>query len=933
MPPETISKPKVLAEILTEELFHIKGEKLPDKEPLGKVFKQLHDQNLSALCFSGGGIRSATFGLGIIQALAKHNLLTKFDYLSTVSGGGYLGSWLSAWIKRKQDELAAAKVGKVVDGNLYTQADADAERQKSSSFGIEDIQRRLNSSDKFADNKPNPEPREITRLREYSNYMSPKVGILSADSWTLLAIYLRNLFLNSTVSVPIIAAVLLLPRMFLSITNRQVPDNISITALILSVIAGGVAVGFITKKRPSKIKDAEKEKYATDIWVVGFAIIPLIVSAFSATTFWTWFISSDKKLFDGFIYSNNSYNIYFFFIFSLAIYLLGTFFFSLAGIIFRNGFYLSVKEFLSGCAVSSVGGFLLWLTAKNLPVINSDLYVCLYVCFAVPVFLMLFLLAATFFVGLTSKFFIKDPDREWLARFGAWILIICLFWIVLNALVLFGTKGFEAVIDKIIDGTMSTASITAKISALVPIVSGIISLFGGFSEKSKVKDEVPKDFLSRALKFAPIAGVVFLGSLFIGLASLTAFILKHSLPFFTETFDFLKPVSGIESLCYLGIWFALLSACGIWMGGFVNINKFSLHSTYRNRLIRAYLGASRPMRNANLFTGFDDDDNLLLDSLKGQKPFHIVNGTLNLVSSANLAWQNRKAASFSMSPLHCGSSILGYRKTVEYAKSPNSGNSIRLGTAMAISGAAANPNMGYISSPILTFVMTLFNIRLGWWLGNTGTRGDDEDLRGRKFFEKSSPTMAPLPLLNELLGRTDENKRYINLSDGGHFENLGIYEMIMRRCKFIVLSDAAADGNFTFGEISNAIEKCKVDLGVNIVFENGLPLFSREDAEANEITRMRFAVADIIYPEKDGDNHLTGTLLYIRPTFYGKEPTNVFHYAAENPTFPHQSTADQQYDEHQFEAYRTLGFFIMNELLENNDANGLKPFFDSLKNS
>jgi hypothetical protein len=350
-------------------------------------------------------------------------------------------------------------------------------------------------------------------------------------------------------------------------------------------------------------------------------------------------------------------------------------------------------------------------------------------------------------------------------------------------------------------------------------------------------------------------------------------------------------------------------------------------------LIRAYLGASRPMRNANLFTGFDDDDNLLLDSLKGQKPFHIVNGTLNLVSSANLAWQNRKAASFSMSPLHCGSSILGYRKTVEYAKSPNSGNSIRLGTAMAISGAAANPNMGYISSPILTFVMTLFNIRLGWWLGNTGTRGDDEDLRGRKFFEKSSPTMAPLPLLNELLGRTDENKRYINLSDGGHFENLGIYEMIMRRCKFIVLSDAAADGNFTFGEISNAIEKCKVDLGVNIVFENGLPLFSREAAEANEITRMRFAVADIIYPEKDGDNHLTGTLLYIRPTFYGKEPTNVFHYAAENPTFPHQSTADQQYDEHQFEAYRTLGFFIMNELLENNDANGLKPFFDSLKNS
>ena len=225
----------------------------------------------------------------------------------------------------------------------------------------------------------------------------------------------------------------------------------------------------------------------------------------------------------------------------------------------------------------------------------------------------------------------------------------------------------------------------------------------------------------------------------------------------------------------------------------------------------------------------------------------------------------------------------------------------------------------------------LFNIRLGWWLGNTGSPGDRVDLLGRKIYEKSSPTMSPLPLLNELLGRTDENKRYINLSDGGHFENLGIYEPVLRRCKFIVLSDAAADCDYKFSEISNAIEKCQVDLGVRIVFNDGLQLFSRKDAEEHEGVRMRFALADIIYPEKDEKgNHIKGTLLYIRPTFYGKEPTNVMHYAADNPTFPHQSTADQQYNENQFEAYRELGFFIMNRLIEKQQYNGLVKVFNSI---
>src|SRR5580658_3431256 len=108
----------------------------------------VHDQPRSALCISGGGIRSATFALGAFQALADHGLLDQFDYLSTVSGGGYIGSWLTAWIKRAGG-LAAV---------------------------IPHLRR---------NGKPPEGIDPLEHLREYNNYLSPKLGFFSADTWTL----------------------------------------------------------------------------------------------------------------------------------------------------------------------------------------------------------------------------------------------------------------------------------------------------------------------------------------------------------------------------------------------------------------------------------------------------------------------------------------------------------------------------------------------------------------------------------------------------------------------------------------------------------------------------------------------------------------------------------------------------------------------------
>src|SRR5262249_55807469 len=146
----------------------------------------------------------------------------------------------------------------------------------------------------------------------------------------------------------------------------------------------------------------------------------------------------------------------------------------------------------------------------------------------------------------------------------------------------------------------------------------------------------------------------------------------------------------------------------------ININRFSLHALYRNRLIRMFLGASNQnSRKANPFTDFDQEDNLPMRKLwpaaaGGWQPFHIVNIALNVSSSQrHLDRQERKAAPFTVSPLHCGSAVTGFRSSEVYGGSnPKDAqhNGISLGTAMAISGAAASPNQGYISSTPLAFL-------------------------------------------------------------------------------------------------------------------------------------------------------------------------------------------------------------------------------------
>lgn len=306
--------------------------------------------------------------------------------------------------------------------------------------------------------------------------------------------------------------------------------------------------------------------------------------------------------------------------------------------------------------------------------------------------------------------------------------------------------------------------------------------------------------------------------------------------------------------------------------------------------------------------------------------------------------QERKASSFVFSPRYCGFQPPLSAADREIAEKPGSRMDIdgyietrgyfdsrgpMIGTAMAISGAAANPNWGYHTSAPVAFLLTIFNVRLGWWVGNPRIKPLS------RFFDGLTPSKRPGPLygLNwliwELLGQTTGTSKYVNLSDGGHFENIGLYELVRRRCRYIVIGDGEQDGDLTFESLGGAIRKCRADFGVEI------------DIDVEPIRaasgRAHCVVGTIIYPEHDtepqqpltpdgnppADRRARAWLLYFKASLTGDEPEDVKQYHATHGDFPHQTTLNQFFTESQFESYRRLGLHVVEAAFQNVDTRSM----------
>ena len=882
---------------------------------LAAVYAKIRERGHTALCLSGGGIRSATFALGVLTGLARHKLLGKFDYLSTVSGGGYIGSWLSAWMKHESATAVQAQLGSMTGEKL----------------------------------QPDPEP--VRHLRSYSSYLTPALGILSADTWTLVATMIRNLLLNWIVVVPLLLAALLLPRLAVSVLRLgaapghnilfDISDGSLVWALyVIGFLLGMAAIQHVHRNRPNQFRSPPPLAQRTQQAFISRCLIPLVLSATALTLAW-WLA---EEVWD----PGNTVRglplqmrtLQWFALGGLAMHLLGW----LAGVrrLKRRGievFVVAGTGVIGGVLSAWLGHLVHWISRNGLlmRIIDEEgiLAPRIYVTLAVPAFLGLILIGSQLTVGLTSQW-TTDEEREWGARFNAWLFIVIVAWIALNLIILM----LPPVIEKSVTWGGPSLFGVSGMSGLITLILGRSAATPASSTTAAATAPGPVTIAKRIA--LAVAAPVFAVSLFGVLSVVNG---KVVLPFACSVAVNLCniPPNSLHPSDYahpelIALVILLLTGLGLFLGLGIDTNQFSLHAMYRNRLTRAYLRASRPRdaRAADPFTGFDKGDDLPIGSLwpavttdaqrgrdrdERMPPLHVVNMTLNLVSRKSLAWQQRQAASLAVTALHAGSAFVGYRRTSAPEDGPlaetppplyGGPEGLSLGTAVTISGAAASPESGYNSSPAVTFLMALFNARLGWWLGNPGAPGD-------RTFHKPCPPIGVLPLMREMFGLATDTSDFVFLSDGGHFENLGIYEMVLRRCRFILVSDGGCDPTASFEDLGNALRKIRIDLGVPIEFPTRMPIFAREsrtDAAGTywAIARIRYSQIDRPAGDPAPDDDYDGVLLYVKPAIYGHEPADVDNYARMSPAFPHESTADQFFTESQFESYRALGSYVVDQM-------------------
>jgi predicted acylesterase/phospholipase RssA len=892
-PQQTAASSKKVHE--DERRLHLRK---PDGEPL------------VGLALSGGGIRSATFGLGVLQAMKRLGLFSSLDYVSTVSGGGYIGGWLQAVIAN----------------------------------GPPDPELKLRALD-----LGEAESREVRFLRGFSNYLTPKLGLFSGDTWAAVGVSIRNLILNFAILSLSLAAPLILPWvvaiLFWSVASWHVSWGI-VSCLIVVIVSAALLslptfTGTLNMARP--VDDRKWTKSGTSklkaSTVYASSVIPSLLAVglasgvtwaqaagvSTAVTDWVFVLAGAVAygaawamgLLGGFIYGNPARQA----AATTQDPPLDAENGQAVGRALWAGAVLVVTALIAGLIGTAV-----WLYGSRALLAfigGADLRwrVSLLVF---PLGVASLFLCVTTHLGLAGRK-MSEETREWWGRVGGVQLLLALLLTVVGVIALAGPHlpGYVSSLSPWF--AEHEATVAAVVGGLWASLTGA-GVAVGRSERTRTGDgPALHEWIGRIAPVAFVIGyLLILSGIIYKAVRLEALQELSDLESALQTFA----VATAAQVAPLDTsWIDLAVLTGLCVGTatvalavswLVDLNEFSLHMLYRNRLVRCYLGASRK-REPNPFTGFDSDDDLPLSAEAGAngraiRPYPIYNVALNLVGGQNLAWQQRKATSFIFTPAYCGfeyrtdeqeDTMAGGPPNMLYAYAPTAAHagddrSLTMGLAVATSGAAASPNMGYHSSPTLTFLMTVFNVRLGWWLRNP---------RWPKVWARPSGGLSLRELLYELLGMTTDRREWVYLSDGGHFENLGIYELVRRRCRFIIACDAGQDGAVTFGDLGNAIEKCRADFGVDIEID----VSKIRPAPGRAMSEWHCAVGSIRYDRQKRED-VAGTLLYIKSSLTGNEPTDVLRYAAEHPAFPHESTNDQFFDESQFESYRALGYHIAHEV-------------------
>ncbi len=389
----------------------------------------------------------------------------------------------------------------------------------------------------------------------------------------------------------------------------------------------------------------------------------------------------------------------------------------------------------------------------------------------------------------------------------------------------------------------------------------------------------------------------------------------------------------------IGLFYASLGAVGMLAWLWIPVNAYSLHSLYRDRVSRAFLtvpearpllaqlgrmlmrlplvgraatamGLSAPPR-----TG--DQSQMTLTALSSEHgPYHLLNAALNILGSAEANRRGRNAEFFFFSKRFVGSKLTGWCPT---EKLQEAAPLLDLGTAMTTSGAAVSANVGARFNRLLVFSLAILNIRLGYWLPNPRHCAASPSSAGGLV--EAGKRWGPFWFLAESFGWLTEESRLVFLTDGGHIENLGIYELLRRRCRVIVVVDAAGDQAMVMPAFVEVQRFARIDLGIIIEMEWDLISSATTEFDPKVPRKGPHAALGLIRYEDDpsGKEGEKGLLVYIKSSLTGDENDYIRDYRRRYPAFPHESTLDQFFSEEQFEDYRALGFHMAYRLFSGED--------------
>jgi hypothetical protein len=866
----------------------------------------------TGVAFSGGGIRSAIFSLGLAQALAARKLFPQVDYLSTVSGGGYTGSFLGSLFLPRQSDFSVPDP--LPQENKPTQAPeesalAAAERAEQL---LTDEPHRANARIHIGDQTEAVSIfHPLLWLRENGRYLTPSGA---GDLLYMAAFYMRALLgVQYVLGLALLGGVLLIYvfRLALHLAGLTLGGplapaldgldwdvNVSTGALWWSspifwlvpalglLVAGPLVLAYWLVFRQEKaILSAEERAIRLGPWwllVVG-SVLAVLLGRFDR-------------------YGNP------------VVYLLGYSVYLAVIVLLMQRFWIAgwLRPGEDWTHTAAVARARLKLTQALTKLLK--LLLLLFACALVDS------VGQTIFVLLLRG---RPLELASIATSGGLIAVLLALARAFGKVVVRDVSTWK----KMIVRTQKRVALVAAYLALFAIASLLVAFVQWVVWSPYLGEwHVKAQAVLRPPHAALLIGLVLAWLL---LAELTR-----------------------ESL------------------GFLNNSTF--HRFYMARLVRTFLGAANFKRLLTFQQAIRDplkseagarsvfvseshpDDEIGLRSYYGGTsagPLHLVCCTLNesLSETSNLVREDRKGVALAVGPRGVNVDCHFYQwakpdheigSRLEFSDLPEppqnaSGDQreaydrqrscerLPIGAWGAVSGAAVSTGLGHMSSLGFSILAWLINARLGyWWLPAE-----------KMSTQRRDGTWKTFDLVQQELTGGFYGQRGLrwNVSDGGHFENTAVYELLRRRSALIVCSDNGADPEYRFNDLQNLVRRARIDFGAEIEFldQNGIdrfvaalkeavtevgPYFGTFDhfRDATKRGDLCALVARVRYARETTSSGLAqeGLLIVVKPSVTGFAPLDVKLYARNRPAFPQQPTGDQFFDEGQWESYRKLGLEI-----------------------